>query len=351
MIPHSRPTIGEEEADAAGTAICSGRLVDGPLTEQFEQALARQAGASWGVAVSSGTSALHLALLGLDIGPGDRVAIPSYVCVALLQAVRYTGAEPVVVDVDPMTMNIDPDALKRLAPARLKAVIVPHLFGLPADIDAIVAVGVPVIEDCAHAIGALYKNQPVGGQGILSIYSFYATKMLTTGEGGMVVGRDTGLETRIRALRDYDCPDASRLRFNYKLTEMQAAMGLVQLRRLPDFLMRRHTLASVYRQAWKDLPVSHPVERTDRISSYYRYTLGVAAPGGISALIEQFEREGIACRRPVTRPIHQLYGSFSCPGADAVFDRTLSVPFYPSLTESESVTVLRATQQILGACG
>ena len=350
MIPHSRPTIGEEEAQAAATVIRSGHLVDGPFTGQFEQAVARQAGANWGVAVSSGTSALHLALLSLDVGPGDRVALPSYVCVAVLQAVRHTGAEPVLVDVDPMTMNLDPDALKRIAPAHLKAVIVPHLFGLPADLDAILAIGVPVIEDCAHAIGARYNNRPVGGLASVSIYSFYATKMLTTGEGGMVVGRDTGMEARVRALRDYDCPDGSRLRFNYKLTEMQAAIGLVQLRKLPDFLARRRALANTYRQAWKDLPVGQPVEKPDRLNSYYRYTLRLPTVGSLPALIEQFEQAGVACRRPVTRPIHQFYGSFSCPGADDIFDRTLSVPLYPSLSESESEIVIQATQQILSDC-
>ncbi|MDP6483086.1 MAG: DegT/DnrJ/EryC1/StrS family aminotransferase, partial [Nitrospinota bacterium] len=182
-------------------------MVDGLQTRAFEQAVAGQTGTAWGIAVTSGTTALHLALLGLGVGAGDRVVLPSFVCVALLHAIRYVGAEPIVVDVDPETMNLDPDALKHTAPAGLKAVIVPHMFGLPAPVDAILSLGIPVIEDCALAIGATDHGRPVGGQGSLGICSFYATKMLATGEGGMVVGQDSALEARIQDLRDYDQPD------------------------------------------------------------------------------------------------------------------------------------------------
>jgi dTDP-4-amino-4,6-dideoxygalactose transaminase len=347
MIPHSRPTTGDEEAAAAAAAVRSGLLVDGPHTAQFEREVARQTGAAWGVSVSSGTTALHLALLSLGIGPADRVALPSYVCVALLHAVRYVQAEPVIVDVDPATMNIDPDALKQAAPARLKAVIVPHMFGLSAPLDAVAALGAPVIEDCAHAIGATFQGRPVGGQGCLGICSFYATKMMTTGEGGMIVGHDPVQEERLRNRRDYDQPDAAVLRFNYKLTEMQAAMGCVQLERLPAFLARRRQIAERYHAGLSGLDAGLPGDRPGAPHAYYRYVLSISSRRRLPALIDRLEQEGVACRRPVTRPIHQLAGRFSCPGADAVFDRALSVPIYPSLSDEECERVIKALRRVL----
>lgn len=345
MIPHSRPTLGEEEAEAAAQTIRSGMVVDGPSTVLFEQAVARQTGSKWGVATSSGTTALHLALLGLGIGAGDRVAIPSYVCVALLHAVRYVGAEPVVIDVDPDTMNLDPDALKRHAPARIKAVILPHMFGLPAATARITELGIPVIEDCAHAIGATAYGRPVGGQGVLGICSFYATKMMTTGEGGMVVGHGTELEERIRDLRDYDQPDGQTVRFNYKITEMQAAMGLVQLQRLPSFLERRRQYAARYHAHLQALSIDLPVDDPEGSHVYYRYVVRAAHPVGV--LIDRLEQHGVACRRPVTQPIHQLIGQASYPGADAAFDQALSIPIYPALTDEEHTTVTYALQRVL----
>lgn len=350
MIPHSRPTVGEAEAEAAAAVIRSGLLVDGEQTRQFERQVAKQTGTSWGVAVGTGTAALHLALLGLGVGPGDRVAIPSYVCVALLHAIRYLNAEPVVVDIDPETMNIDPDALKKSAPTRLKAIIVPHMFGLPAELNSMLALGVPVIEDCALSIGAEYQDRPVGGQGHLGICSFYATKMITTGEGGMVVGHDADILQGLQDLRDYDQPEGNILRFNYKLTEMQAAIGQVQLRRLPTFLERRRYIAARYHEGLAKVDCKRPSGKMDTAHAYYRYVIQTAARCSVNLdqYIEQLDRKGVACRRPVSRPIHQLLGLTTCPGADAVFEHALSIPVYPTLTDQESATVIDAVHAVMG---
>jgi len=347
MVPHSRLSIGNDEAEASAQAVRSGQLVDGPQTRVFEQAVADQTGTEWGIATTSGTTALHLALLGLGVGAGDRVALPSYVCVALLHAIRYVGAEPVVVDVDPDTMNIDPDALKQLASSGLKAVIVPHMFGLPAPLDDILALGIPVIEDCALAIGAVDRGRPVGGQGTLGICSFYATKMLTTGEGGMVVGQDPEQEARIRDLRDYDQPEGRTLRFNYKMTEMQAAMGLVQLGRLPSFIERRRQIAECYYNDLKVLDLNLPVDIPGGNHVFYRYVTRTSQP--IDHLIVRLEQEGVACRRPVSQPLHRLLGETetSFAGTEAVFDQALSVPIYPSLTDGEYKTVVKVLHHIL----
>ncbi|MBI4552250.1 MAG: DegT/DnrJ/EryC1/StrS aminotransferase family protein [Candidatus Latescibacteria bacterium] len=345
MIPHSRPSLGPDEAEVAAQVIRSGWVAQGPQTEGFEEDIARQAGMAWGTATSSGTAALHLALLGIGAGPGDRVVIPSYVCVALLHAVRYVGAEPVIVDVDPETMNLDPDALRRAAPGRLKAVILPHLFGLPAEVDAITAMGAPVIEDCAHAVGATVNGRPVGGLGTLSIYSFYATKMMTTGEGGMVVGQDSSIEERVRGLRDYDRPDASTIRFNYKMTDIQAAIGRVQLRRLPSFLDRRRQVAQVYDERFQSLHLGLPAGRPGAPHAYYRYI--VRMNGNVAETIARLDEAGVACRRPVAQPLHRLVGGPPCPGADAAFDRALSIPIYPTLTDEEVEMVSQRVSRTL----
>ncbi len=350
MIPHSRSTIGEEEAEAAAAVIRSGLLVDGEQTKQFERLVAEQTGAAWGVAVGTGTAALHLALLGLGVGPGDRVAIPSFVCVALLHAIRYLNAEPVVIDIDPNTLNIDPDVLKRSAPARLKAVIVPHMFGLPAELNSILALGVPVIEDCALAIGAEYRGKQVGGQGHLGICSFYATKMITTGEGGMVVGHDFDVLQRLKDLRDYDQPEGDTVRFNYRLTEMQAAIGRIQLRRLPTFLERRRHIATRYHEVFERMHCRQPIEIPDAVHAYYRYVIQSSDqhPLNLDQCIAQLDQKGVACRRPVSKPIHQLLNLKTCPGADAVFKRALSIPIYLTLSDQELATVIDAVHEVTG---
>lgn len=344
MIPHSRPSVGKQEAEVAARVIRSGALAAGSYTVRFEAEVARQTGAAWGVATNSGTAALHLALLGLGIGPGDRVAIPSYVCVALLHAVRYVGAEPVIVDVDPGTMNMDPDALRRKAPVRLAAVILPHMFGLPAETDAVLSLGAPVIEDCAHAIGAATGRRPVGGMGRIGICSFYATKMMTTGEGGMVVGHDPDLECRVRDLRDYDRPEGRTMRFNYKMTDFQAAMGLVQSERLPSFIHRRRQVAERYHTALDGLDIERPAGMRFKDHTYYRYV--VRTTRDIPSAIQRLEQAGVACRRPVTRPIHQLLGLDGCPGADEAYRKALSIPIYPTLTNDEEQTVCQAIREV-----
>ena len=345
MVPHSRPTLGEEETDAVASVVRSGQLVDGPETAAFERAVADVTNTEWGISCTSGTSALHLALLGLGIKAGDYVAVPSYVCVALVHAVRYVGAQPFLVDVDPETYNMDPDALKRNAPAGLRAAIVPHMFGLPAPVADVMSLGVPVIEDCALAIGASTHGHFVGSQGELAICSFYATKMLATGEGGMVVGHDAAVGERIRDLRDYDQPDGHTTRYNYKMTEIQAAMGMVQLRRLPDFINRRREIARCYSRDLQDLDMDLPVDRPAGTHIFYRYVTRMRRP--LEEIIAGLDRAGIACRRPVSMPLHQLLEQPSLPAADAAFASALSIPIYPSLSEEEYASVIEALHLVI----
>src|SRR5579883_2046260 len=187
-------------------------------------------------------------------GAGDEVLMPSYTCVAVTNAVRYVGATPALADIDPHTYNLDAGDARRRLTAATRAVIVPHMFGLPADMDPLTEWGIPVIEDCAQTLGATYRGRRVGGFGTVSICSFYATKLLTTGEGGMLLSDSDTLVRRARDLRDYDDRADATLRYNYKMTDFQAALGVSQLGRLPQFLARREALAARYEAALRGLP-------------------------------------------------------------------------------------------------
>lgn len=298
-----------------------------------------------GVAVSSGTAALHLALLGLGIGPGDEVILPSYVCVAPLHAIQYVGATARLADVDPDTYNLDPLDVRRRLTRRTRAIIVPHQFGLPADLDAILALGLPVIEDCAQAFGARYRDRPAGSFGAVSVVSFYATKLLTTGEGGMLLSRDRRLLNRIRDRRDYDERRGHVVRYNYKLTDFQAALGRSQLRRFPAMLARRAAIAGRYRRCWADLPIGLPGVDTTRTHAYHRFVVSV--PASAVAFARRLVALGVTARLPVFRPIHTTLGLGGFPGSTHAFRHGLSMPLYPTLTSQEERAVIRALQRAL----
>jgi perosamine synthetase len=344
MIPHSRPTIDQGEIDAVDAVLRSGRLAQGERVLEFEKGLASLIGAGGAVAVSSGTAGLHLSLLALGVGEGDEVVIPSFVCPALLNAILYVRAVPVLADIDRETFNIDVRDLKRRRTGKTKAVIVPHMFGLPADIRDIVALGVPVIEDCAQALGSRYEGAPIGSFGVMSVFSFYATKVICTGEGGMVAANDWQLLERIRDLRDYDEKDDHRLRYNYKLTDLQAALGLAQIRRLPVLIERRRAIADHYDEALREYHVSVPICPPDREHIYYRYVIRTKQ---VAELLAAGEEAGIAYRRPVFKPLHHYLGMTGYPQTEAAFLETVSLPIYPSLSDTEVKTILHPVRSIL----
>ncbi|MBM4272745.1 MAG: DegT/DnrJ/EryC1/StrS aminotransferase family protein, partial [Deltaproteobacteria bacterium] len=245
MIPHSRPTLDQDDYASVLHILKSGHLAQGKQVEQFEKDLSSLIGVRGGVAVSSGTAALHLALLSLNTGSGDEIIIPDFVCTAPLNAIRYTGAVPVIADIDPLTYNIDVGDLKKRLTKKTKAIIIPHMFGLPADMEEILSLGIPVIEDCAQSLGSRYRDSCTGRLGTLSIFSFYATKMIATGEGGMVLSDDESLLEKIRDLRDYDEKELYTVRYNYKMTDFQAAFGISQLKKLFSFIKRRKEIADI----------------------------------------------------------------------------------------------------------
>jgi dTDP-4-amino-4,6-dideoxygalactose transaminase len=363
MIRHSRPSIEESDVAAVTAALRADPGEAGRQVRRFERELARTVGQEHGVATCSGTAALHLALLALGVGEGDEVLIPSYVCTAVLNAVNYTRATPVLADVDEETGTLDPEdawrraCLERLpgqgsrrATARTKAVIAPHLFGRPVDLTRLQDLGLPIIEDCAQALGAKWRGQPVGSFGIVSVFSFYSTKVITTGEGGMACTSSAPLADRMRALRDYDQREDYEVRFNYKMSDLQASLGLAQLARLPDMVARRRELAQRYDAALDGLGLALPPRRPDCEDIHYRY---VIRADHVHQLIGLFAQRAVECKRPVFRPLHHYLNGDrpELPRTDRFYAQALSLPLYPALADAQADRVMEAARAVLGAPG
>jgi dTDP-4-amino-4,6-dideoxygalactose transaminase len=295
--------------------------------------------------VSSGTAALHLALLALGVGVGDEVILPTLVCAAPLHAVLATGARPRLADCDPATANLDVAAVRRALRRRTRAIVVPHAFGLPADLAELCALGPPVIEDCAQALGAAYRGRPAGALGDICILSFYATKMLAAGEGGMVLSNRRRVVHRVRDLRGYDERETFRPRFNYKMTDLAAALGLCQLGRLDGFLARRRALAAVYDRALAGAPVGLPPRPPDREHALHRYVVRVRHRGGAGPVLSALAARGIAARRPIFRPLHALLRAAGFPGGTDAWRTMVSLPIYPSLPAAQARRVARALRE------
>jgi dTDP-4-amino-4,6-dideoxygalactose transaminase len=345
MIPHSRPSIDEQDAREVERVLLSGQLAQDGEVARFENRMGSFVGVKAAVAVNSGTAALHLALLALKAGPGHEVIVPSYVCPAVVNAVLYTGATPVVADIDPMTFNLSPGDAKRRLSERTLAMIVPHMFGLPADMKALGALGVPIVEDLALALGSRWCGKRAGGLGALAVCSFYATKMMATGEGGMVLGSDEALLTEIRDLRATDEKEDFRVRYNYKMTDLQAALGLSQLKKLMTFVARRREIAGVYNEALEKLGIPPPHVPADSEPVWYRYVLLLDTDA--EPFIQDMNRRGVECRRPVFKPIHRYLGLTGYPVTDDVWSRAVSVPLYPALAGAEVDTIAKALRSVL----
>ncbi len=340
MIPHSRPAIDQEDMRAAAEVLGSGQIAQGPGVERFERDMAAFFGLQGGVAVSSGTAALELALRALRIGAGDEVIMPSYVCAAPWLATQRVGAQARLVDIDLNTFNIDPLSACQAVTDKTRAIIVPHLFGLPADLTALERLGIPLIEDCAQALGVAEQGRPVGTVGRLTVCSFYATKLLCAGEGGMVLSNDGVLLGRIKSLREYDgAPTLEPFSFNLKLTDLQAALGRSQLGRFSAFHERRRFLAAAYRDVLSSKTTVCPTEPPGRTHGYYRFVIRLPRfrtnPENLLGLINSLEQQGIHCRKPVFRPLHHYLDQSGFPNSDEADRTALSIPLYPDLTDDE----------------
>lgn len=346
MITQSKPTIDIADAEAVCRGILSGQLAQGSVVEQFENEMSRFIGVRYAVATNSGTASLHLALLALGIKEGDEVVLPSFVCTALLNAINYIGATPCLVDINENDYNISAEDVRRKLTGKTKAIIVPHMFGTPANLDELLNLSIPIIEDCAQSIGASYNGKVVGSFGSASIFSFYATKMLATGEGGMILTNLSNVSERVKDLRDYDVKPDYLVRYNYKMTDFQAALGISQLGKLEHFISRRIEIAAQYTASLSDLDVSLPLHPKDKEGVWYRYVIKVK--GKLEQVIQRAKEKGVICDRPVYKPLHRYLGlpQKQFLASEKAFKTALSVPIYPSLTDAEVKHIISILKEI-----
>jgi perosamine synthetase len=343
-IPHSLPTVGVEEATGLQEVILSGRIATGEEIEAFENALAAYMGLKGAAATSSGTAALHLALLAVGVKEGDEVICPSFTCSALLNAVYHCRALPRIVDVDEDTMNISLTATRKALNKKTATIIVPHMFGNPVEaMDDFLSFGPPIIEDCAQSLGATSQTKMTGTWGAVAIFSFYATKVITTGQGGMVSSNDTGLLQRVRDLRQYDKKDDYRVGYNYCMTDFQARMGRIQLEKLPSFLKQREERARLYDKYLQDV---QGMTMPQRGGIYYRYVVRIPEEK-LNGVIAEMHQEGIDVQPPVFCPLHRYLGLDGFPATDKVYAQALSLPLYPRLEVEAVKSVARSLAKSL----
>jgi len=347
-IPLSAPDITEAEIEAVVAVLRTSRLSLGPVTEQFEEAVAASASSPHAIAVSSGTAGLHLCIRALEIGEGDEVIVPSFTFIAAANAIRYERAVPVFVDIDPRTLNIDPDRIEDAITPRTRALMVPHTFGVPAEMDAILEIaerrGLRVIEDACEAIGAEHRGRKAGSMGHTGVFAFYPNKQITTGEGGVVTTRDAALASRIRALRNqgrYPSDDwfqHTELGYNYRISEINCALGLAQLKRLKEILGKREAVACAYNQrlrSFQDLTLPRLALPDARIS-WFVYVVRVAAHLDRDAIVRDLTAAGIGCGRYFA-PIHlqPCYAgwrnSADLAVTEAEASRTIALPFFNNI--------------------
>ena len=336
MIPHSRPTIEKDDIEAVRRVMRSLQIAIGPKTREFEKKLSAYIGVKDAVATSSGTTALHLALKCLSVEKGDEVILPAGVCSSLVHCVYYCGAKPVLVDVNLDDLNISVKEVKQKITSKTKAIIVPHMYGMPANMKALKDFDIPLIEDCAHAIGASYGNKKVGNIGDAAMFSFYATKMMTTGEGGMLTFKSKRLLERARKLREYKIQKSYSLQYNYKMTDLQAAMGITQLEKLPRFIRKRKELAESYNQNLNSIPATLP-QLEGRV--FYRYIIRLEKTN-VNKIVKRLEKCCVASQCPV-HPLHRYLNLKGLKNAEKLMRTALSIPIYPTLTEKEFSTVVK----------
>lgn len=368
MIPLSAPDILESDIEAVAKVLRSPRLSLGPVAEAFEQALADYVGMEHGIAVSSGTAGLHLCIRAMGIGKGDEVIVPSFSFIAVANAVRYEQATPVFVDIDPVTLNLDPEKIEAAITPRTRAILVVHTFGCPADMDRIQEIAdhfqLAVLEDACEAIGAEYAERKAGSFGHAAVFAFYPNKQITTGEGGMVITRNADLAARIRALRNqgrYPSDDwfqHTELGYNYRISEISCALGHEQLNRIESILQSRETLARRYTQRLRGNPdlVLPPSELPQRRISWFVYVIRLSdsfTHRQRDAVMQSLTGMGIACGRYFA-PIHlqPCYSSHSqppgLPVTEHCAERTIALPFFNQLSAAETEQVCQALEISLG---
>lgn len=358
-IPLSAPDIGETDIEAVANVLRTRRLSIGPVMEAFEQSIADFVGVAHGVAVSSGTAGLHLCLRALGIGEGDEVIVPSFAFLAAGNAILYERSRPVFVEIDPRSMNLDPAKLEAAITPKTRAILVVHTFGRPADMDPILDIArkhkLAVIEDACEALGAEYRGRKAGGLGDVGVFAFYPNKPITTGEGGMVVTRDAGLADKMRALRNQGRqPDDDRnghrlLGYNYRLSEINCALGRAQMGRLSETLARREAVATEYARQLRGVAelIVPPLQIPEGRMCWFVYVVRLSdrfSRARRDGICELLAAQGIGCGRYFApmhlQPLFAPYaGAVDLRVTEQVSDRTLALPFFNSITKEQIAEV------------
>jgi len=370
-IPVMIPWLGEEEAKAASDAVLSGWVAQGPRVAAFEKAFAERVGAEHGIAVSSCTTALHLALVALGVGPGDEVVVPSLSFIATANAVRYVGAEPVFADVDGATGNLTTATVDAVRTPRTKAVLAVHQGGVPADVHCLRAAcadwDLPLVEDAACAIGSTVGGKPVGHGALIAAWSFHPRKVVTTGEGGMITTDDAEWAARLRRLREHGMNASAAQRhasnkpvlesylevgYNYRMTDVQAAIGLVQLGKLDAMIARRRELAARYDALLRGVagltPVRDPAHGHSNFQSYW-VQLDEDFPVGRDDLLAALAEAGISARRGIMAShLEPAYDGHPCaplPVTERISRDSLILPLFHTMTEAQQDRVVAALRE------
>jgi perosamine synthetase len=375
FIPYGRQEIDDEDIAAVVEVLRSDWLTTGPAVERFESAFAELVGAEHAVAVTNGTAALHLAMLAAGIGPGDEVIVPTLTFAASANAARYVGATVRFCDVRPDTLSIDVDQAAEMVTERTRAIVVVDYAGIPCDLDEIMGLAVEhdliVIEDACHAVGATYRGRKIGSIAHLSTFSFHPVKHLTTGEGGMVTTADPSLDRRLRRLRNHGIDsdfrqretagtweyDVVELGFNFRLSDINAALGASQVRKVPAWVERRRELADRYRDLLRDLPVTVLTERDHVRASWHLFPVLLDTGEGKPSRSDVFARlraAGVGVNvhyRPLH--LHTTFGNGSgeqpFPVAEDAYERLLSLPMWHGLSDEEQDRVVSRLESAIFA--
>jgi len=377
LLPYAKQSINQADIDAVTEVMQSDYLTTGPKISEFEQEFARRVGAKYAVAVSSGTAALHAACFAAGIGQGDEVITTPITFAASANCVLYVDGTPVFADIDSQTYNIDPRAIKSKITSKTKAIIPVHFTGQPVDLAAVHDIarehGLPVIEDAAHAVGARFNGRPIGGLSDMTIFSFHPVKHITTGEGGIVTTNEERLYEALMLFRSHGITRAADrlssqdsgawyyeqqfLGYNYRITDIQAALGLSQLTRLDEFISRRKEIVSAYNAVFKDVSgMQVPFQRESCESSWHLYVITLdtqALKANRKLVFQALRAENIGVNVhyiPVYHhPYYQQLGyqRGKCPIGEDFYNRCLSLPLFPAMTDEDVKDVINAVVKVI----